>query len=65
MRLRVKATALSRIVYGDGHWEFARRHVLLGKTYLELQGKKGQSFRLRRGGALGVELSGEKGWSFR
>lgn len=32
----VRATALSRIVHGDDHWEFAKCHIQLGKAYLEL-----------------------------
>ena len=34
----MKCTALSRIVYGDSHWQFASCHIQLGKSYLDLKG---------------------------
>ena len=35
----MKCLALSRIVYGDDHWELARSHVMLAKAYLDLHSK--------------------------
>ena len=34
----MKCTALSRIVYGGSHWQFAACHIQLGKSYFDLEG---------------------------
>ena len=39
MKLWIKCAALSRVVYGDTHWEWAKCHIHLAKAYLDLRSK--------------------------
>ena len=38
----VKATAVARIVHGDGHWRCAQCHVRTARCYLDLQGRQSE-----------------------
>lgn len=39
VKLWTKCAALSRVVYGDTHWEWAKCHIHLAKAYLDLRSK--------------------------